>query len=154
DPRARRARSQQQADRGGADAERAHRAPPRRKHSGQAEALDADGRGGLRRAARARRIAAQLSWPERARTRLARMAEVTGRAAADPPETTTEEERMLITSPLSGLEAVFAGELILPGDPRYDTSRSVFNAIIDRRPALIARCSTTLDVAAAVRFAR
>jgi FAD/FMN-containing dehydrogenase len=58
-----------------------------------------------------------------------------------------------ITSPLSSLEADFAGELIQPGDPHYDTSRAVFNAMIDRHPALIARCRTTADVAAAVRFA-
>ena len=61
---------------------------------------------------------------------------------------------MQTTSPLSALEAGFTGELVLPGDPRYDTSRSVFNAMIDRHPALIARCATTADVAAAVRFAR
>ena len=61
---------------------------------------------------------------------------------------------MQITSPLSDLEADFAGALILPGDPRYDASRSVFNAMIDRRPALIARCATSMDVAVAVRFAR
>jgi FAD binding domain/Berberine and berberine like len=61
---------------------------------------------------------------------------------------------MQITSPLSDLGAAFTGELILPGDPRYDTSRAVFNAMIDRHPALIARCSTTADVSAAVRFAR
>jgi FAD/FMN-containing dehydrogenase len=61
---------------------------------------------------------------------------------------------MQITSPLSALEAAFEGELILPGDPRYDTSRSVFNAMVDRYPGMIARCATTADVAAAVRFAR
>jgi FAD/FMN-containing dehydrogenase len=60
---------------------------------------------------------------------------------------------MQVTSPLSSLEAAFTGELIQPGDPRYDASRSVFNALIDRRPALIARCTTTDDVATAVRFA-
>jgi len=61
---------------------------------------------------------------------------------------------MQITSSLSDFEAVFTGELILPGDPRYDTSRAVFNAMIDKHPALIARCATTADVAAAVGFAR
>ena len=61
---------------------------------------------------------------------------------------------MQTTSPLSALEAGFTGELILPGDPRYDRSRSVFNAMIDRHPALIARCASSADVAAAVSFAR
>jgi FAD/FMN-containing dehydrogenase len=61
---------------------------------------------------------------------------------------------MQVTSPFSDLETNFAGELILPGEPRYDSSRAVFNAMIDKHPALIARCATTPDVAAAVRFAR
>jgi FAD/FMN-containing dehydrogenase len=61
---------------------------------------------------------------------------------------------MHATGPLDVLSEQFAGELIAPGDPSYDLSRRVFNAMIDRRPALIARCATTADVAAAVRFAR
>jgi FAD/FMN-containing dehydrogenase len=52
------------------------------------------------------------------------------------------------------LREIFSGELILPDDPEYDESREVFNAMIDRRPAVIARCATTADVAAAVGFAR
>jgi FAD/FMN-containing dehydrogenase len=47
-----------------------------------------------------------------------------------------------------------SGDLILPGDPTYDEARTVFNAMIDRRPAAIARCVTTEDVVAAVDFAR
>jgi FAD/FMN-containing dehydrogenase len=46
------------------------------------------------------------------------------------------------------------GDLLTPGDPRYDESRTVWNAMIDRRPGLIARCVSTADVVAAVRFAR
>ena len=46
------------------------------------------------------------------------------------------------------------GELLLPSDPGYDEARHIFNAMIDRRPAVIARCSTTQDVAASVQFAR
>jgi FAD/FMN-containing dehydrogenase len=46
------------------------------------------------------------------------------------------------------------GDLLTPGDPRYDESRSVWNAMIDRRPVAIARCVSSADVVAAVRLAR
>jgi FAD/FMN-containing dehydrogenase len=61
---------------------------------------------------------------------------------------------MLADRPVDVLREVFSGTLILPGDPGYDRARTVFNAMIDRRPAVIARCETTADVAAAVGFAR
>ena len=48
----------------------------------------------------------------------------------------------------------FGGELLRDGDPGYDESRRVFNAAIDRRPALIARCSGVADVIAALGLAR
>ena len=53
----------------------------------------------------------------------------------------------------SALEG-FAGELLAPGDPGYDTARSLWNGDIDRRPRLIARCTTVEDVVRAVRHAR
>lgn len=43
--------------------------------------------------------------------------------------------------------------LIGPGDPAYDDARATFNALIDRRPALIVRCEGTLDVVEALAFA-
>ena len=48
----------------------------------------------------------------------------------------------------------FAGELLAPGDERYDEARKIWNGAIDRRPALIARCSGVGDVVAALRHAR
>ena len=45
------------------------------------------------------------------------------------------------------------GEMLRPGDPGYDEARHVWNGTIDRFPALIARCRTTEEVAAAVRMA-
>jgi FAD/FMN-containing dehydrogenase len=46
------------------------------------------------------------------------------------------------------------GELITPGHPLYDSARRVWNGMIDRRPAAIARCIDADDVATAIRFAR
>ncbi|HKF00597.1 MAG TPA: FAD-binding oxidoreductase [Actinomycetes bacterium] len=48
----------------------------------------------------------------------------------------------------------FRGDLITPDHRDYDDARAVWNGTVDRRPRLIARCSGTADVAAAVRFAR
>ena len=46
------------------------------------------------------------------------------------------------------------GETIGPGDPGYDSARRVYNGMIDKRPALIARCADVADVIACVNFAR
>src|SRR5207302_1440414 len=50
--------------------------------------------------------------------------------------------------------AAFRGQLISPSDPSYDEARTIWNVMIDRRPALIARCADSADVATAMRFAR
>jgi hypothetical protein len=52
------------------------------------------------------------------------------------------------------LAAALRGPLLRPGDDGYDAARRVWNGMIDRRPALIARCTGAADVLAAVNFAR
>jgi FAD/FMN-containing dehydrogenase len=55
---------------------------------------------------------------------------------------------------LDALRAGFSGIVLEPGDEGYEEARRVHNGLIDRRPALIARCRNTADVADAVRVAR
>jgi FAD/FMN-containing dehydrogenase len=52
------------------------------------------------------------------------------------------------------LRATVDGAVLLPGDEGYDEARSVWNGDIDRRPAVIARCTGPDDVAAALRYAQ
>lgn len=46
------------------------------------------------------------------------------------------------------------GGVLLQGEEGYDKARAVWNAMVDRRPSVIARCASTADVAAGVRYAR
>lgn len=55
---------------------------------------------------------------------------------------------------LAALEQSLAGRLVLPGDAGYEEARTLFNAMINKRPAVIAQCVTPQDVAAALRFGR
>lgn len=52
------------------------------------------------------------------------------------------------------LRANLRGTLLRPGDAGYDDARKVYNAMIDRRPRLIARCADVADVITAVGYAR
>ncbi len=52
------------------------------------------------------------------------------------------------------LAGTLDGSVLLPGDPAYDATRTVWNAIVDRRPRLIIRCASVRDVVTAVRTAR
>jgi hypothetical protein len=48
----------------------------------------------------------------------------------------------------------FTGPILAPGDAGYDAARKIHNGLIDKRPALIASCRSTADVAAAVTAGR
>src|SRR5437588_6656757 len=52
------------------------------------------------------------------------------------------------------LKNSFRGPLFTPSDDGYETARRVWNGNVDRRPALIARCTGVTDVIEAVKFAR
>ncbi|HEX5781387.1 MAG TPA: FAD-binding protein, partial [Solirubrobacteraceae bacterium] len=54
----------------------------------------------------------------------------------------------------AALETAMRGTITAPGDPDYDDRRKLYNAMIDRHPALIARCVDAADVIAAVGHAR
>jgi FAD/FMN-containing dehydrogenase len=60
----------------------------------------------------------------------------------------------LPASKIEELKSGFTGELLLPSDGAYDNARQIWNAMIQKRPAVIARCATTSDVVRAVNFAR
>jgi len=62
----------------------------------------------------------------------------------------TTIERAAIHDFRAGLK----GTLLAPGDEEYDAARRVWNGLIDKHPALIARCTDTADVVRAVTFAR
>ncbi len=55
---------------------------------------------------------------------------------------------------LEELKANFQGKILLPSDDEYESARKIWNAMIDKRPSLIARSATTSDVVLAVNFAR
>ena len=52
------------------------------------------------------------------------------------------------------LKGGFKGEILLPSDGAYESARKIWNAMIDKHPAVIARCATTSDVVRGVNFAR
>src|SRR5581483_7321078 len=59
-----------------------------------------------------------------------------------------------IADPFETLRQSFSGELLTSADDGYDAARRVHNGLVDRRPALIARCRNTADIVDAVRHAR
>jgi FAD/FMN-containing dehydrogenase len=61
---------------------------------------------------------------------------------------------LLGSADLRPLAEGFGGELLRPGDAGYDAQRAIWNRMVDRRPALIARCATAEDARRALLFAR
>jgi FAD/FMN-containing dehydrogenase len=68
--------------------------------------------------------------------------------------TTVSRPATISESAIEQLAAQLSAPLVRPGDPAYDAARTVYNGMIDRRPALIAQCADVADVIAAVNFAR
>ena len=59
-----------------------------------------------------------------------------------------------IVEAATGLASTFSGQVLQPGDVGYEGARKVHNGLVDKRPALIARCLGVADVVDAVRLAR
>jgi FAD/FMN-containing dehydrogenase len=68
--------------------------------------------------------------------------------------TTGGGETELPSPAVDDLASGLRGDLARTGDPGYEPARQLWNGMIDRRPALIARCAGAEDVVAAVNFAR
>ena len=62
--------------------------------------------------------------------------------------------RPLATAQVEAFRMQLRGELLEPSSPSFDATRVVWNGMIDRQPALIARCRNAADVAASIGFAR
>jgi len=69
-------------------------------------------------------------------------------------QTTQGREAELKQDALDGLRLRHRGPLLLPGEAGYEDARTVWNAMIDRKPALVARCRGASDVITCVQFAR
>lgn len=74
------------------------------------------------------------------------------RPAARTPGTRTVSN--IPNDSIRAFERGFQGEVILPGDERYDRARRVWNGLVNEYPAIVARCRGVSDVASAVEFAR
>ena len=61
---------------------------------------------------------------------------------------------MIEQAALNDFRSALRGTVLVPGDSSYDITRQIFNSMIDKRPAAIARCMSAADVVASVLFAR
>jgi FAD/FMN-containing dehydrogenase len=90
---------------------------------------------------------AHVAWPASAATSAAVNGDI-------PAVTGAGKAIVLKSADVARLRAAVGGSLLLRGDTEYDAVRQVWNAAIDRKPALIARCRKPADVIASVKFAR
>ncbi len=67
---------------------------------------------------------------------------------------TQTEHAALPSDAVEELRAKFSGPIFTPSDEGYDDARSIWNAMIDKRPAAVARCTGTADIIEALNFAR
>lgn len=67
---------------------------------------------------------------------------------------TMQQDILLEDTTIAELQMHLRGSLLRPGDAGYDAARTIWNGLIDKKPALIARCAGTADVIACVNFAR
>jgi len=67
---------------------------------------------------------------------------------------TAGTEAIVSEAVVEELKSSLRGELILPSDAGYDEARTIYNAMIDKRPSLIVRCAGVADVISCVNFAR
>jgi hypothetical protein len=70
------------------------------------------------------------------------------------PKAKLRETGAIDSALVGGFKSDFRGQVILPGDAGYDAARRIWNASIDKHPAMIARCSGVADIVSAVNFAR
>ena len=60
--------------------------------------------------------------------------------------TTTGAHAMLEEAAVEGFQSSLRGEMLCPGDEGYDEARKVWNGMVDKKPAIIARCAGVADV--------
>ena len=60
----------------------------------------------------------------------------------------------VLSPDVESLRTAVAGQVLQAGDPGYEEARVIWNADIDRRPAVIVRCANAADVSAAIGFAQ
>ena len=68
--------------------------------------------------------------------------------------TTDSSETQMAGNDLDAFAATLRGDLLTSTSPQYHDARSIWNAMIDRHPAVIVRCRSSADVVQSVRFAR